>query len=197
MVINGQSLLDAAPIRDMIPTKEKAFGLSHGLSEVGYDIRIKQTVTWTPPDPYHAMVLFEQRADLIKTHTPSEFYERLNRAFFGYTEVIDGNNIKTKIGRSAIASSIEHFAIPKNLWCEFRNKSTLARCFVDATLGTDGEPNWNGWLTIEILFHDNTPLEITAGSGILKAVFHKLAVEGSYDGKYQNQPNEPVAAIFR
>lgn len=56
MVINGLSLLHAAPIKDMLSTKERLNGVSHGLAEVGYDIRIKQEIQFEPGshggDPY-------------------------------------------------------------------------------------------------------------------------------------------------
>ena len=42
MILNGAALLEAAPIKDMLSTKERLHGVSHGLSEAGYDIRIKQ-----------------------------------------------------------------------------------------------------------------------------------------------------------
>lgn len=48
MVINGQMLLDLAPIKDMLTTKERSCGVSHGLTEVGYDIRLKQGVSFYP-----------------------------------------------------------------------------------------------------------------------------------------------------
>ena len=48
MVINGFSLLKAAPIKDMESTKVARHGVSFGLGEAGYDIRIKQAVTFKP-----------------------------------------------------------------------------------------------------------------------------------------------------
>ena len=47
-VINGKTLLAKAPIREMIPHKLKAHGVSYGLGEAGYDIRIKQEITFKP-----------------------------------------------------------------------------------------------------------------------------------------------------
>ena len=47
-VINGKTLLAKAPIREMIPHKLKAHGTSYGLGEAGYDIRIKQSITFIP-----------------------------------------------------------------------------------------------------------------------------------------------------
>ena len=48
MVVNGHSLLMAAPIKDMLPAKVAQHGVSHGLSEAGYDIRIKQSIRFRP-----------------------------------------------------------------------------------------------------------------------------------------------------
>lgn len=48
MIINGNQLLVLAPIKDMIPQKMNSGGVSYGLSEAGYDIRIKQDVSFYP-----------------------------------------------------------------------------------------------------------------------------------------------------
>lgn len=44
MIVNGITLLKAAPIKNMIGTKETNGMVSHGMSEAGYDIRIKQAI---------------------------------------------------------------------------------------------------------------------------------------------------------
>jgi dCTP deaminase len=46
MIINGRHLLEAAPIKDMVNDKMRQHGVSFGLSEAGYDIRIKQDVVF-------------------------------------------------------------------------------------------------------------------------------------------------------
>jgi dCTP deaminase len=54
MIINGSDLLQRAPIKDMINDKMRQHGVSFGLSEAGYDIRIKQDVRFykaTDDDP--------------------------------------------------------------------------------------------------------------------------------------------------
>lgn len=198
MPYNGKSLLEAAPIKDMVGTKERAHGTSYGLSEVGYDLRIKQTIEWVAPDPIEFFRLMQQGDPWeMDRDRRQEHKDNILKAFHGYTKVWDLNaGIIETIGRTALASSIEEFQMPQGLWAEFRNKSTHARCFVDATLGTDGEPGWNGFLTIEIVFHALEPVLIPAGSGILKAVFHETLHPADYaDGKYQNQDDRPVPAI--
>jgi len=56
MILNGKYLLEAAPIKDMLTTKERANGVSHGLGEAGYDIRIKQAIDFRVPDMMPARV---------------------------------------------------------------------------------------------------------------------------------------------
>ena len=46
MIINGSSLLQYAPIKGMINEKRREHGVSWGLSEAGYDIRIKQDIVF-------------------------------------------------------------------------------------------------------------------------------------------------------
>jgi dCTP deaminase len=48
MIINGNSLIFMEPIVDMVPLKEHIHGTSYGLGEAGYDIRIKQDVSFLP-----------------------------------------------------------------------------------------------------------------------------------------------------
>lgn len=44
MIVNGSRLLEAAPIKNMLTEKVREHGVSHGLSEAGYDIRVKQRI---------------------------------------------------------------------------------------------------------------------------------------------------------
>ena len=48
MIINGPALLQAAPIKNMLTEKHRDHGVSFGLSEAGYDIRLKQAVSFYP-----------------------------------------------------------------------------------------------------------------------------------------------------
>lgn len=48
MIVNGYHLWQHRPVEPMLSTKERAHGVSHGLGEAGYDIRIKQAVTLHP-----------------------------------------------------------------------------------------------------------------------------------------------------
>ena len=48
MIRNGIDLIASVPLVPMLERKERAHGVSHGLSEAGYDIRIAQDVTLHP-----------------------------------------------------------------------------------------------------------------------------------------------------
>lgn len=196
MIINGNKLLKMAPIKDMISEKRSVHGLSWGLSEVGYDFRLKEKITFIPPKANGILNLMKKLWEYGLTYKQTEEHKL---SIFGGTIVEDiATGQKTfKLGRTALASSIEYFNIPENLWCEFRNKSTHARNWIDASLCTDGEPGWNGHLTIELIFHGSEPLVLEEGTPILKAVFHEIAEPVKYTGKYQNQPDKPVGAILK
>ncbi len=169
-VVNGANLFQLAPIANMLPTKERNHGVSHGLAEAGYDIRIKQDV-WFYPDEYHA------------------FNDSLVRPAF---TVVDGRQTR---GRFVLASAIEEFVMPNQLIGIVHDKSTWARQGL-SVFNTVIEPGFQGGLTLELVYHGNTRLHIKAGSGIAQVVFHKLEKQASYNGKYQNQSSDPVPAIM-
>lgn len=48
MICNGHKLIDLAPIKNMVSGKIRHEGVSYGLGEAGYDIRIKQAIRFVP-----------------------------------------------------------------------------------------------------------------------------------------------------
>jgi dCTP deaminase len=48
MILNGRQLYDARPLSPMSGMKLREHGVSYGLAEVGYDVRIKQSITLHP-----------------------------------------------------------------------------------------------------------------------------------------------------
>lgn len=160
MIINGKSLLAIKPLEPMLDCKVKEYGVSHGLAEVGYDIRIKQEVK------------------------------------FSYSSVIvDDDFNQWKNGKFCIASTIERFQMPPNLVGIVHDKSTWARRGL-SVFNTVIEPSWNGFLTLELVYHGSEDLHIPAGSGIAQVIFHEIAEHAHYDGKYQGQEDRPISAIL-
>lgn len=162
MVVNGNILRGKTPIKDMLPMKRSGpGGTSYGLSEAGYDIRIKQSVS------------FRKLLWLIPQ-----------------VKLDDG---PWQFGRFSLASAMEEFRVPDDLLGIVHDKSTWARRTL-SVFNTVIEPGWQGFLTLELVFHGNKPVHIPAGSGIAQVVFHLLAEEAQYTGKYQNQEDQPVQA---
>lgn len=166
MIINGQALLAKAPIKDMLTTKERLHGVSFGLAEAGYDIRLKQDIV---------------------------FDGGTNAIGINYRQVIVDN--KTFSGRFCIASAIEEFDMPNDLVGVVHDKSTWARRGL-AVFNTVIEPGWKGFLTLELVYHGSEILHLPAGAGIAQVLFSQIAVEGNYTGKYQHQADRPVPAIM-
>ena len=63
MICNRDSLIALAPIKGMARMKHAHGGVSHGLGEAGYDIRIKQEVRFTPHAKEGPLVRVYQDAD--------------------------------------------------------------------------------------------------------------------------------------
>ena len=147
MIVNRNQLLGLAPVSPMAASKYRAHGVSFGLTEAGYDLRIKQTVILHP------------------------------------------------LRRFAIASTVERFAMPDDLVAVVHDKSTWIRRGL--MVGNSVvEPGWKGWLTLELFYFGLMPIRIPAGAGIAQVIFHEISTPARYDGKYQDQPDRPVAAIL-
>lgn len=166
MIINGQALLNANPFQVMAEQKMTGpGGTSWGLGEAGYDIRIKQDIKFYKSHEGNRM-------NAVGTSPVREFYD----------------------GRFALASSIERFLMPMHLTGIVHDKSTWARKGL-SVFNTVIEPGWNGFLTLELVYHGEGELIIPAGSGIAQVIFHEVAEPAAYKGKYQNQADMPVPAI--
>lgn len=165
MIVNRSSLLAAAPIKDMLDTKVQGTPTSYGLTECGYDIRLKQEVIFEP-------------------------------GFGGQPAMSWACDFDTGIGTLVLGSSVEEFDMPANLMGRVLNKSTWARLGLDASMTTNIEPGWKGFLTIELVYHGNKRLHIPAGSGICQIIFERIEEAAVYSGKYQNQGDEPVKAMM-
>ena len=174
MIINGTKLLLAGPIKNMLGTKETNGTVSHGLTEAGYDIRIKQQVHFCKRGGSNQRFVLVTDVDHIAGR-------------LGPTE------LKTT-GKFSLASAMEEFQMPANLVGIVHDKSTWARQGL-SVFNTVIEPGWNGFLTLELVYHGEGELLIPAGSGIAQVIFHELSEKRSYAGKYQNQSDKPVEAI--
>jgi dCTP deaminase len=171
MVINGADLLFFKPIKGMLDRKETAHGVSHGLSEAGYDIRIKQEIQFCGIDSVRRYVVSTER--------------NADGSFRSYHR---------QMGNFTIASTVEEFAMPAEVLGIVHDKSTWARQGL-SVFNTVIEPGWKGFLTLELFYRGNGNLVIPAGAGIAQVIFHRVSRPAIYSGKYQGQADEPVHAI--
>ena len=98
---------------------------------------------------------------------------------------------------AVLASTIEHFNMPRDVLGKVADKSTWARRFL-AVQNTIIEPGWRGHLTLELSNHGPGSLEIMPGMPIAQIILQLLdePTEQPYDGKYQDQSAGAVAAVF-
>ena len=147
--------------------------ISFGLSSYGYDIRVADefkvftNINSTVVDPknFDARSFVDIKADVC---------------------IVPPNSF-------ALASSVEYFRIPRNCLTICVGKSTYARCGIIVNV-TPFEPEWEGFVTLEISNTTPLPARIYANEGIAQVLFF-TADEGdecevSYKdkkGKYQAQ----------
>lgn len=165
MIVNGQQLLAASPIVGMLTSKQKAGGVTYGLAEVGYDVRIKQRLLFT----------FDKFGDPV-------------------TMINTDGEIKRKYGWAVNVNVIEEFTMPKDLVGIGYPKSSWNRQHLRLGSPVI-EPGWNGFLTISLNYVGEGDLRIDPGSGIMQVIFTRLESEAAYQGRYQNQANQVVDTI--
>ena len=91
----------------------------------------------------------------------------------------------------ALAETVEHLEIPRDILAICVGKSTYARCGIIVNV-TPLEPEWRGKITIEISNTTPLPAKIYSGEGIAQIVFFRADAlcNVSYadkKGKYQDQ----------
>jgi dCTP deaminase len=90
-----------------------------------------------------------------------------------------------------LAQTVEYFRIPRDVLTICLGKSTYARCGLIVNV-TPFEPEWEGYVTLEISNTTPLPARIYANEGIAQVLFFQAdeVCEVSYadrKGKYQKQ----------
>ena len=145
--------------------------VSYGLSSYGYDLRV---------------------ADEFKIFTnvnsvfidPKKFDERSFVSIQSDVCIVPPNSF-------ALARSVEYFKIPRDILTICVGKSTYARCGIIVNV-TPFEPEWEGFVTLEISNTTPLPARVYANEGLCQILFFQgdEPCETSYKdkkGKYQNQ----------
>ena len=145
--------------------------ISYGLSSYGYDIRVAaEFKIFTKIEP--AII------------DPKHFDNRLLRDYKGEVCTIPPNSF-------ILARTVEYFRIPRDVLTICLGKSTYARCGIIVNV-TPFEPEWEGYVTLEISNTSPLPAKIYANEGIAQVMFFVAdeQCEVSYadkKGKYQAQ----------
>lgn len=145
--------------------------ISYGLSSYGYDLRVSDEFK----------IFTNVNSTVID---PKRFDERSFVTMRADSVVIPPNSF-------ALARSVEYFRIPRNVLTICVGKSTYARCGIIVNV-TPFEPEWEGFVTLEISNTTPLPARIYAMEGLCQILFFESDefCEVSYadrKGKYQNQ----------
>ena len=153
--------------------KEGRKVISYGLSSYGYDMRV------APEFKIFTNVL-------SAVVDPKQFDSKSFVEFEGDVCIVPPNSF-------ALARSVEYFRIPRNCLTICVGKSTYARCGIITNV-TPFEPEWEGYVTLEISNTTPLPAKIYANEGICQVLFFEAddddICETSYAdkaGKYQAQ----------
>jgi dCTP deaminase len=161
--------------QDMInPFSEKLVRkgvVSYGLSSYGYDLRVADEFK----------IFTNVNSTIVD---PKKFDERSFVTVTSDCCIVPPNSF-------ALARSVEYFKIPRSVLTLCVGKSTYARCGIIVNV-TPFEPEWEGFVTLEISNTTPLPAKIYANEGLCQILFFESdeICEISYkdrSGKYQAQ----------
>jgi len=145
--------------------------ISYGVSSYGYDIRVA--------DEFKVFTNVYNTVVDPKNFDPKSFVD-----IKADVCIIPPNSF-------ALAKTVEYFRIPRDVLTVCVGKSTYARCGLIVNV-TPFEPEWEGYVTLEISNTTPLPAKVYANEGIAQVLFFQSdeTCEVSYadkKGKYQGQ----------
>jgi dCTP deaminase len=164
---------DHGMIEPFVDGQVREGAISYGVSSYGYDMRVAPEFR-----------IFTNVLSVIVD--PKHFDARSFVEFDGDVCIVPPNSF-------ALARSVEYFRIPRNVLTICLGKSTYARCGIITNV-TPFEPEWAGYVTLEISNTTPLPAKIYANEGICQVLFFEAddddICQTSYadkKGKYQKQ----------
>jgi dCTP deaminase len=153
--------------------------VSYGLSSYGYDIRVA--------DEFKVFTNINSTVIDPKSFDPRSFVD------------IQSDLCIVPPNSFALARTIEYFRIPRDILTICLGKSTYARCGIIVNV-TPFEPEWEGFVTLEISNTTPLPARIYANEGIAQVLFLQSdePCERSYadkKGKYLKQTGVTLPKI--
>ena len=166
-------------ISPFTPRQVKSNKISYGVSSYGYDIRVS--------NEYKIFTNVNNSIVDPKNFDANSFID-----FIGDECIVPPNSF-------ALAQSVEYFRIPRNVLSVCLGKSTYARCGIIVNV-TPFEPEWEGFVTLEISNTTPLPAKIYSNEGLCQVLFFESdeTCEVSYkdkSGKYQGQINITLPRI--
>jgi len=145
--------------------------ISYGVSSYGYDMRIS--------DEFKIFTNVNSSVVDPKQFSPKNYID-----YKGDICIIPPNSF-------ALGRSVEYFRIPRKVLTVCLGKSTYARCGIIVNV-TPFEPEWEGYVTIEVSNTTPLPAKIYANEGIAQVLFFEsdqecLVSYADKKGKYQGQ----------
>ncbi len=158
-------------IRPFVEKQVRKGVISYGVSSYGYDIRVADEFNIFT-NINHSIV------------DPKDFDEKSFVVRKASDCIIPPNSF-------ALARTVEYFRIPRDILTVCVGKSTYARCGIIINV-TPFEPEWEGYVTLEISNTTPLPAKIYANEGIAQVLFFRgnEPCQTSYadkKGKYQRQ----------
>lgn len=163
--------LEQKMIEPFVDSQVRDGVISYGVSSYGYDIRVADEF----------MIFTNVHSAIVD---PKNFDTKSMVEFKGEVCVIPPNSF-------ALARTVEYFRIPRKVLTICLGKSTYARCGLIVNV-TPFEPEWEGFVTLEISNTTPLPAKIYANEGLAQVLFFEAdeECEVSYadkKGKYQGQ----------
>lgn len=163
--------LEKGMIEPFVDKQVRQGVISYGVSSYGYDVRVANE--------------FKIFTNVFSaTVDPKHFDTNSMVDYVGDVCVVPPNSF-------ALARTVEYFRIPRNVLTVCLGKSTYARCGIIVNV-TPFEPEWEGFVTLEISNTTPLPAKIYANEGLAQVLFFEAdeECETSYadkKGKYQKQ----------
>lgn len=162
---------DQRMIEPFVDGQKRDGVISYGVSSYGYDIRV---------------------ADEFKIFT-NVYSAVVDPKYFDPASMVDykGDVCVIPPNSFALARTVEYFRIPRKVLTVCLGKSTYARCGIIVNV-TPFEPEWEGFVTLEISNTTPLPARIYANEGIAQVLFFEADEEcdisyADKKGKYQYQ----------
>jgi dCTP deaminase len=148
--------------------------ISYGVSSYGYDLRVA--------DEFKIFTNINSTIVDPKQFDPKSFVD-----FKGDVCIVPPNSF-------ALARTVEYFRIPRSVLTICVGKSTYARCGIIVNV-TPFEPEWEGYVTLEISNTTPLPAKVYANEGLAQVIFFdgdEVCQQSYADkrGKYQKQAAE-------